>query len=59
MDKLPKHIQQTYEEEFNRPQQSIPLLTKHEAHFIRALARLNYFKKDKQDVDTRRTRKKT
>ena len=55
----PKHLRQEYEEEFNRPEGSIPLLTEHEAHFIRALARLNYFKKDKQDVDTRRTRKKT
>lgn len=58
MNKLPKHIQQTYEEEFHRPQQSIPLLTKHEAHFIRALARLNYFKKDKQDETTKRNYKK-
>ena len=45
----PKHLKQEYEEEFNRPEGSIPLLTEHEAHFIRALARLNYFKKDKQD----------
>ena len=42
-------LEQEYQEEFYRPQQSIPLLTEHEAHFIRALARLNYFKKDKQD----------
>ena len=53
---LPKHIQETYEEEFHRPEGSIPLLTEHEAHFIRALARLNYFKKDKHDETQRTTR---
>ena len=52
----PKHLKQEYEEEFNRPEGSIPLLTEHEAHFIRALARLNYFKKDKQDETQRITR---
>ena len=46
---MPKHLQQEYEEEFNRPEGSIRLLTEHQAKFIRALMRLNYFKKDKQD----------
>ena len=49
-------LEQEYQEEFHRPQQSIPLLTEHEAHFIRALARLNYFKKDKQNETQRTTR---
>ena len=53
---MPKHLEQEYQEEFNRPEGSIPLLTEHEAHFILALARLNYFKKDKQNETQRTTR---
>ena len=58
MNELPKHIQQTYEEEFHRPEGSIPLLTQHEAQFIRSLARLNYFKEHKQNETTKRNNKK-
>ncbi len=47
---MPKHLKQEYEEEFNRPHGSIRLLTEHQAKFIRALMRLNYFKKDKQNA---------
>ena len=54
----PKHLRQEYEEEFNRPEGSIRLLTEHQAKFIRALMRLNYFKKDKQNETTKRNNKK-
>ena len=54
----PKHLRQEYEEEFNRPEGSIRLLTEHQAKFIRALMRLNYFKKDKQDANTKTTTRK-
>ena len=53
---MPKNLEQEYQEEFKRKKGSIALLTEHEAKFIRALARLNYFKKDKQDETQRITR---
>jgi hypothetical protein len=49
MNELPKHIQETYEEEFHRPEGSIRLLTQHEWAFLRALYRLNYFNKEGQE----------
>ena len=54
-----KKLQEEYQEEFHRPKNSMRILTKEEAIFLKALWRLNYFKEDKQDdVDTSRTRKR-
>ncbi len=42
-------LEQEYQEEFHRPTNSIKLLTAHEWAFLRALYRLNYFKKEGQE----------
>ena len=55
---LKKQLQEEYIEEFKRPDGSIALLTEEEAIFLRALMTLNYFKQEKDNVDTRRIRTK-
>mgnify|MGYP000026360287 CR=1 FL=1 len=46
-----KLIEETYQEEFHRPDGSMRLLTKQESALLRALYRLNYFKQTKDETN--------
>lgn len=54
-----KKLQEEYQEEFHRPKNSMRILTKEEAIFLKALWRLNYFKEDKQDGKKLKLSRKT